>query len=47
MFEHAGALMDQIVRDAPSLLNQHGASLAWTGIALFALRSFMRWGTYH
>lgn len=47
MFEQAGSFMDQIVAEAPSLLNQHGVSLLWTGIALFALRSFVRWGSYH
>lgn len=47
MFEQAGAFMDQIVREAPVLLNQHGVSILWTGIVLFALRSFARWGTYH
>ncbi|HEY9854539.1 MAG TPA: hypothetical protein V6D05_02290 [Stenomitos sp.] len=47
MFEHAGAVMDQVVHNAPAFMAQNGASILWTGIALFALRSFMRWGTYH
>lgn len=45
MFEQVGSFMDQVVRDAPSLLSQHEVMLLWTGVALFALHSFTGWGT--
>lgn len=46
MFMHIGAWIDQVVQQAPGAFQQNGFSLVWVGIALYALRSFRRWGTY-
>lgn len=44
MFTQLGGWLDQLIRETPPLVHDNGFAIAWTCVALYAVRTFMRWG---